>query len=157
LNHAAARYGFSERSGGEVHSEVASAPPITIPRYFTLPRKPKLDNPVNEFEASKGWLRDVVENSIGFMPLGFVLGGYFALSRSRGMAILVATLCGGFLSFTIEFLQYYVPRRGSGWTDVITNSTGTLLGALLARPQLVWAALRLVNLVPSKKRREATD
>ncbi|MGC1907016.1 MAG: VanZ family protein [Candidatus Acidiferrum sp.] len=156
LNHAVARYGFSERSGGEVHSEVASAPPITIPQYFTLPRKPMLDNPVNEFDASKMWVRDVVDNIIGFMPLGFVLGGYFALSRSRGMAILVATLCGGFLSFTIEFLQYYIPRRGSGWTDVITNSTGTLLGALLARPQLVWAALRLVNLVPSKKRREAT-
>jgi len=156
LNHAVARYGFSERSGGEVHSEVASAPPITIPRSFTLPRKPMLDNPVNEFDASKIWVRDVVENIIGFMPLGFVLGGYFALSRSRGMAILVATLCGGFLSFTIELLQYYIPRRGSGWTDVITNSTGTLLGALLARPQLVWAALRLVNLVPSKNRREAT-
>jgi VanZ family protein len=149
--HALARYTFTERSGSEIHSEVASAPPITIPQYLSVPRKPMLNSPANEFQASKIWLNDVAQNIVGFMPLGFVLGGYFALRRSRLQAILLAWLCGGFLSFTIEFLQYYVPRRGSGWTDVITNSTGTLLGALLARPEWVRGALRLVKLVPARE------
>jgi VanZ family protein len=84
------------------------------------------------------------------MPLGFVLCGFFALSRSRGQAILISTLCGGFLSFSIEFLQYYIPERGSGWTDVVTNTTGTLLGALIAHPELVRFALRLVHLIPPR-------
>ena len=95
-----------------------------------------------QFDWTANWRRDVFENIVGFMPLGFVLCGFFALSHSRGQAILISTLCGGFLSFSIEFLQYYIPWRDSGWTDVITNSTGTLLGALIAHPELVRAALR---------------
>ncbi len=155
--HLVARYEFRERAGTEIHSALASAPPIKIPVHFTIPRKPMLASPAEEFEAKWVWLHDVLVNIVGFMPLGFVLGGYFALSRSRPKAILLAWLCGGLLSFTIEFLQYYIPRRGSGWTDVITNSTGALLGALLARPELVWGALRLVNLVPPKNERNVAN
>jgi hypothetical protein len=150
-----ARYTFRERSGGIIHSDVASAPPLNIPVHFSVPRKPMLDSPINEFQWDANYRRDVFENIVGFMPLGFVLGGFFALSRSRAQAILISTLCGGFLSFSIEFLQYYIPRRGSGWTDVITNTTGTLLGALIAHPELVRGALRLVNLSPRTRNRDA--
>lgn len=150
LSNALAWYAFSERGGDEIHSEVASAPPITIPPYFSVPWKPRLETPANEYQPTRSWRNDVVENILGFMPLGFVLAGYFALGRSRAAAILLATLCGGLLSFSVEFLQYYIPRRDSGWTDVITNTTGTLLGALIARPEWVRRALRLVNLLPAE-------
>ena len=99
----------------------------------------------------------MITNIVGFLPLGFVLCGFFSLSRSRVQAILISTLCGGFLSFSIEFLQYYIPRRDSGWTDVVTNTTGTLLGALIAHPELVRTALRLVNLIPPKRNSEANQ
>ena len=149
LQDALARYEFRERRGTEIHS-VVPAPPIVIPPHFSIPYKRMLDDPVDEFRPDWIWVHDVIVNIVGFMPLGIVLGAYFALSRSRMQSILLAWACGGCLSFIIEFLQYFVPRRGSGWTDVITNSTGALLGALVARPEWVWGGLRLVKLVPPK-------
>jgi VanZ family protein len=154
-SHVIARYDFRERSGSIIHSEVASAPPLIIPAHFSVSRKPLLDSPADEFEWTVSYRDDVVSNILGFMPFGFVLCGLFALSRPRGKAILIATLVGGLLSFTVEFLQYYIPRRDSSWTDVITNTTGTFLGALLAHPELVRGALRLVFLIPSKRSTEA--
>jgi VanZ family protein len=156
VNHLLARYNFSERSGNTIRSEVASAPPLLIPAHFFIPRKRRLDSVINQFEWTERYRFDVFENIVGFMPLGFVLCGFFALSRPRGQAILISTLCGGFLSFSIEFLQYYIPRRDSGWTDVVTNTTGTLLGALVAFPLLVCGALRLVNLIPPRRNNDAS-
>ncbi len=155
--HVIARYEFRERSGSIIHSDIASAPPIIIPPYFSIPRKPLLASPIEEFVWDASWRRDVIENILGFMPFGFVLCGLFALSRPRGQAILMATVVGGLLSFSVEFLQYYIPRRDSSLTDVISNSTGTLLGALIAHPELVRAALRLVFLIPAKRKSAASS
>ncbi|HEX4380041.1 MAG TPA: VanZ family protein [Candidatus Acidoferrum sp.] len=156
-NHVLARYDFRERSGGLIHSEVASAPSLIIPARFSIQYKPWLDSPIEEFEWTRSWRHDVIENVIGFMPFGFVLGGLFALSRPRSQAILMATFIGFSLSFTVESLQYFIPRRDSSWTDVITNTTGTLLGALIAYPGLVRSALRLVYLIPPKHETEANQ
>lgn len=152
--HLLARYDFHERKGSTIRSAVELAPPLVIPVHFSIPLKPRLASPIQEFDWSANYRRDVYENILGFMPFGFVLCGFFALSRSRGQAILISTFLGGLLSFTVEFLQYYIPRRDSGWTDVITNTTGTLLGALIARPGLVRDALRLVHLIPPNRESE---
>ena len=155
-SHVIARYDLRGRSGSTIPSEVGSAPPLIIPPHFSIPRKPLLDSPIDEFEWTASWRRDVIENILGFMPFGFVLCGLFALSRPRGRAILMAILVGGLLSLTVESLQYYIPRRDSSLTDVITNTTGTLLGALIAHPELVRFALRLAFLIPWKRKSEAT-
>jgi hypothetical protein len=147
-SHVIALYDFRERGGNVIRSEVGSAPALTIAERFSLPRKRMLESVTNEFEWTAGYRRDVTVNIIGFIPLGLVLGGLFGLSRSRGQAILISTICGGILSFLIEFLQYYIPQRGSGWTDVVTNTTGTFLGALIAHPDLVRWVLRFMHFIP---------
>jgi VanZ like protein/concanavalin A-like lectin/glucanase superfamily protein len=154
-NHVLARYDFRERGGKIIRSEFGSPPPLTIPAHFSVPHKPLLASPIDEFQWDASWRRDVIENILGFMPFGFVLCGLFALSRPRGQAILMAMLVGGLLSLSVEFLQYYIPRRDSSLTDVISNTTGSLLGALIAHPELVRAALRLVFLIPPKRKSEA--
>ena len=155
--HILARYDFHERGGKTIRGAVDSTPPLTIPARFSVPHKPLLESPIEEFEWDANWRRDVIENILGFTPFGFVLCGLFALSRPRRQAILMATLVGGLLSFTVEFLQYYIPRRDSSLTDVISNTTGSLLGALIAHPELVLAALRLVFLIPPKRKSEANQ
>jgi VanZ family protein len=69
------------------------------------------------------------------------------MMRSRGIAILYVTLAGGSLSFAIEVAQAYIPRRGSGVTDIITNTIGSAIGAGLASPKLVEIILRKMDYV----------
>jgi VanZ family protein len=154
-SHILARYDFSERSGNVAHSQISSGPPLMIPQRFSIPHKPLLASPIEEFDWSPSWRGDVIANILGFMPFGFVLCGFFAVHRSRGQAILISTIVGGLLSLSVESLQYYIPLRDSSLTDVMSNTIGTLLGALIAHPVLVRFALRLVFLIPSKRNSEA--
>jgi hypothetical protein len=146
LDGAIARYAFDERSGNEIHNAVASGPNLEIPPYFQIPHKPMLRAAWREFEASRFYIVDLLMNVAGFVPLGFIFGAYFLLGRSRRQAILYATLVGGVLSFAVEVLQAYIPQRVSGTTDIITNTLGTFLGALLARPNMVRAIVEKVKL-----------
>jgi VanZ family protein len=53
------------------------------------------------------------------------------------------------LSFIIEVLQAYIPRRVSATTDIITNSLGAFIGAAIARPDWIRMLLRAIGLLPS--------
>jgi glycopeptide antibiotics resistance protein len=64
-------------------------------------------------------------------------------------AILNATLVGASLSFAVEILQAYIPRRFSGTTDIITNTLGALLGAAITNPSLIRKILRSLKLLPA--------
>jgi hypothetical protein len=151
LDGAIARYGFDERSGNEIHNAMASGPDLEIPPSFQIPHKPMLKAAWKEFEATRFYAIDLALNVAGFVPLGFIFGAYFLLGRSRGQAILCATLVGGSLSFVIEVLQAYIPQRVSGTTDIITNTLGTFLGALLARPNMIRAILGKIKLITSDR------
>jgi VanZ family protein len=75
---------------------------------------------------------DVFLNIILFVPYGFGLAGFLQArgkTRIRMMAITLAA--GALLSYGIEVLQFYIPERDSGWEDVVTNSTGSLVGFLV--------------------------
>lgn len=140
---AVAVYPFNEGSGSEIHSSVpGSAPVLEIPKYFAVPHKAFLKLPAQGYERNYAYALDLAQNIVGFMPLGFILCAYLACSHDRWRATVYATLIGGLLSFTIEVVQYYVPRRDSGVTDIITNTLGTALGALLAGPALIRIVLR---------------
>jgi hypothetical protein len=71
-------------------------------------------------------------NVLLFMPFGF---GLAEALRERGksrMTVLAWGLVfGAALSYTVEFLQLYIPTRDSGWEDVFTNGTGSLLGSVV--------------------------
>jgi glycopeptide antibiotics resistance protein len=82
--------------------------------------------------SKRGGPLDALLNVLLFIPLGFEV---CAKLRERGVSsrsVLVAVwIAGALLSYTIEFAQLYIPQRDSGWEDVFTNSTGSLLGGCL--------------------------
>jgi VanZ family protein len=148
LDGAVARYVFAEAGGREIRNQVVSGSSLEIPRSFSVPHKVMLESAANEFKTEWRYLSDVLLNVTGFVPLGFVVCAYLACTRSRGTAILYAILVGGILSFMIEVLQFYVPRRVSGMTDIITNTLGAALGALLLQRSVVRRTLGRMKLMP---------
>ena len=88
-------------------------------------------------------------NIAGFVPLGLIACAYFSWTKRRWKAILIATVACGILSFVIEVLQYYLPRRFSGTTDIITNTLGAAVGAVLIRAGPVRHALKEIKLIRS--------
>lgn len=56
--------------------------------------------------------------------------------------LLVALLGGFLISLTVEVVQCFLPLRDSGTTDLITNTGGTLVGALLFRIETLQKGVR---------------
>jgi len=79
---------------------------------------------------ASGWF-DALLNVLLFVPLGF---GLTAMLRERGKTWVIvlcsALAAGAFFSYAIELAQHYIPGRDSGWLDVFTNSTGSVIGFL---------------------------
>jgi VanZ family protein len=147
LEGATAVYSFAEGAGREIHSAVVSGPDLEIPQRFVVAHKAFLATPSKEFEATWDYLKGVLANIAGFVPLGFILCAYWTCARGRRQAILFTFIAGGMLSFVIEVLQAYIPQRGSGVTDIITNTLGAAVGAVLARPSLIGTILGETKLI----------
>jgi hypothetical protein len=126
-----ALYLFNEGSGSVVHSQVASATDLLIPKRFRVFHKEFLEPFWKEFRPGWSYWKDVGINIAGFAPLGFFFCSYFSLVRRLEHPALVTIAVGFLVSLTIEVLQAFLPTRDSGTTDLITNTFGTALGVIL--------------------------
>ena len=78
-----------------------------------------------------GGFADAFLNVLLFVPFGFGLAEKLReRGVSLGLVLVTALACGAFFSYAIEFLQLYIPERDSGWEDVLTNGSGSLVGAV---------------------------
>jgi glycopeptide antibiotics resistance protein len=79
-------------------------------------------------------LDDIAINILGFMPFGFIVYRYRRLAKPDGRAwnVVWAVCAGATISLAIELTQVWLPNRYSSATDLLTNTLGTFLGALLA-------------------------
>lgn len=108
--------------------------------------------PFAQARAAESWfgpLFDALGNLALFVPLGALL---FILLENRARAILVVVACGTVTSISVEVLQYAFALGNSDVTDLLFNSTGTLMGALIARIcgrrlHPVWTGLALAAAV----------
>ena len=76
-------------------------------------------------------LTDIVGNIILFVPFGFLLC-MSLIYRNRTNVILKTILSGALLSFLIEFTQLFIPGRDSAPHDLINNTLGSGIGAIVA-------------------------
>ena len=84
-----------------------------------------------ELGVGRRWLADAILNLCLFIPLGFALGWN---SRSPAKAVCLGLL----LSITVEMAQMWIPGRDPSLTDIIFNTAGTAVGALIALRPRVW-------------------
>ncbi len=86
-----------------------------------------------------GSWHDVYSNVLLFVPWGLLLGVWRA-GRGTGyvLAMILALLTGGLLSGSVEISQLFAPTRSTSVIDVITNTFGSCVGALVGWPWARW-------------------
>ncbi len=134
---ATSKYVFDEHAGNIVHDLGPSHKDMDIPKTYEVPHHSFLTSPWREFEPTWDYFWDVLRNIVGFLPFGFALCALLSRSVRFARAVLYSTLLGALLSFSIELMQAYIPQRASGITDILTNTLGAFLGALLLRSQII--------------------
>jgi hypothetical protein len=135
---AVALYLFNEGNGNVVHNQVDSATDLLIPERFFVLNERFLERPWDEFRQDWHYWRNVGINVAGFIPLGFFFCAYFSSGREAKRAVAITIAFGFAVSLTIEVLQAFLLTRDSGMTDLITNTLGTAVGAILC----AWIAER---------------
>ena len=84
---------------------------------------------------------DAAVNLLSYLPFG-LLAGLALRARCGALASVILGLClGAMLSAGMEYLQMYLPARISSNMDLLANSAGALLGALLAMSMASWTWL----------------
>lgn len=107
----------------------------------------EIPRPMQRFHNPPEWIPfshaqsfDVLQNLLGFIPLGFV-AGLLWLGRARH-AFARIVIGGALLSLFIETAQWLMPARFISVSDWLLNTAGTALGAGLAAVFLVWWSSR---------------
>jgi hypothetical protein len=131
-------YPFNEHGGRVVHNQVrsGSGPDLYIPKHYFVLHQVLLVPPWKEFHRSWGYVQAVLINIGGFIPLGFFFCAYFSRAQRTYRPLPATIVVGGIVSLAIEVIQSFLPTRDSGMTDLITNTSGTALGALLCHLKL---------------------
>lgn len=84
---------------------------------------------------------DAVLNLLSYLPLGLLLGLILRARFGAMVSVIIALWAGIFLSASMEYLQMYLPRRTSSNLDMLTNSAGALIGAVLAVSMASWTGI----------------
>jgi VanZ family protein len=130
----AALYLLDEGGGGRAEDSSANYHQIIIPEFFRPVHKEFLIAPWKDESYNGPDYSDIATNILGFIPLGFC----FFLHRRRVkpnhilVNFLSVLMVGALVSLTIEIIQAWLPNRTSSTTDLLTNTAGALLGAVLA-------------------------
>jgi len=104
-----------------------------FPFRFALPNLPGQAPPflLGGSLKTAGWF-DALLNVALFVPFGFGLAEKLREDKkSRASTFFIVLASGTLFSYSIELAQAYIPMRDSGWEDVVTNSTGSVMGFLL--------------------------
>ncbi|MDZ4733233.1 MAG: VanZ family protein [Nitrospirota bacterium] len=87
--------------------------------------------PTAENFRSRRFLFDIVANIALFLPLGYLLDRSLSATTAR-RSLFTAAGTAGLLSLSMEWFQVYCHNRHPSLTDVVSNVTGSLIGASLS-------------------------
>ena len=129
-----ALYLFDEGGGQRAKDSSGKSHHVIIPEIFQPVHKEFLIAPWKDMSYDGPDYSDIAVNILGFVPFGFCFFLHCRFNRpDHPMGnILFVILVGALVSLTIEIIQAWLPNRTSSTTDLLTNTFGTLLGAVLA-------------------------
>jgi len=132
-NKPAVLYLFDEKRGKRAFDHGEGKLHLEIPPRMHALEKIILSPPWIGLKLNRNCFIDIILNIIGFIPLGFVLSATLieinGTSKKRVVLMTVA-LCF-IISLTIEIVQAWVPFRFSSMLDLMSNTSGSLIGALI--------------------------
>ncbi len=102
------------------------------PFHFVIP----FDQALNRFDLTLPWIKhhsrlDLLSNVFFFFPFGFGLAKFLNHLSWTKRLFWTASLAF-ILSFTVEFLQLFIPERNAALMDILANLIGACLGAGVA-------------------------
>jgi glycopeptide antibiotics resistance protein len=80
---------------------------------------------------SRRFLFDILANMALFLPLGYLLDRSHSTATAR-RSLFLAAAATSLLSLSIEWFQVYCHNRHPSPTDVVSDVTGSLIGACLS-------------------------
>ena len=122
-------YLFAEGKGERIRNRGETGSDLVVPANYTIPEPGFLIPFWKEYTPTGAYVKDLVINVFGLVPLGFCFVALFARTKGRKRSWRYVIVLGFFVSLIIELIQAYMPTRFSGTTDLITNTAGTALGA----------------------------
>lgn len=79
----------------------------------------------------------VIANVLLFVPWGFFMFiALYTVDRPTVQSYVLTILLGLTFTITVEAVQYFLPARVADVNDIIWNTVGTILGALLGHARL---------------------
>lgn len=126
-------YIFDEMSGPRASDHAGGSRHLHIPSRAKVLERQFLAPPRGGMDPAKLNVMDVVINFVGFIPFGFILSA--TLSKRGGMfrkyGIFLAVGACFTVSLVIEIVQAWIPLRSSDLLDLVFNTSGGLVGAVI--------------------------
>jgi VanZ family protein len=118
---------------------------IEVPRSFAPLRPAAFGIPRLQDLKANWFLKDLLRNIAGFMPLGFIM--CLILMRNRNahgyLITIQIALVGALLSLGIEAVQIVLPMRSSSLSDLYLNVIGAWFGSVIGLGlRNTWLAVR---------------
>lgn len=126
-------YTFEEGEGKTVGNIIGEANPFYVPDHRVAFIKTILNLRNMRTDLLSGQpMEDFVANIFFFIPYGILLSLLLFRRFSLGpfLTIIIVVFSGGFLSITVETIQFFLPSRAPAITDVISNMLGSGVGCL---------------------------
>jgi len=126
-------YLMSERKEKIVHNSALPAPDLHIPDKYIVLDQYLLEPVWQEFSMTKSYWSAVLKNIVGLIPFGFWFYAYLVKTPRFRHAAAITVALGFAASLTIEIVQWFLPTRDSGTSDIVANTLGALCGVMLYR------------------------
>ena len=126
-------YLFNEKGGKRVLDHGGGNYDLEIPSRMQILDKKILSLTWEQLNFDSGFIRDIIINFAGFIPLGFILIATFVKAGGsfEKHGILITVVLCFTVSLAIEILQAWIPSRSSDFLDLLLNTLGALSGVMI--------------------------